>query len=147
MTMIKLFRPRVAQNGNSEFSTWSDVLDRFFENDNRLDFGYHSSPKTNIVEKEDHYRIDMYVPGVAKSDLKVEVENDLLTISKSVKQDKEDANYLVYEFGDQTFERRFSLPDDVNTENVKADYVNGILSVTLWKKEEAKTIKKEISIN
>lgn len=146
MTMIKLFRPRVVANGNNPLTTWSDVLDRFFEHDNRLDFGYRNTPKTNIIEKDDHYRIDMFVPGVSKADLKIEVENDVLTISKPVKQDEEDVEYRLREFGTDNFERRFTLSNDIKTDEIKADYVNGILTLTLPKKEEAKPVKREINI-
>jgi HSP20 family protein len=146
MTMIKFFRPRVVTNGNSPLTTWSDILDRYFENDNRLDYGNSSSPKVNIIENDGHYRIDMYVPGVSKADLKIEVEKDVLTISKPVKQDEEEAEYRLREFNIGYFERRFTLSDDIKSDEIKADYVNGILSVTLPKKEEAKPVKREISI-
>ncbi len=146
MTTIRLFRPRVVNPLVNPVVTWSDVMDRFFENDNRLDYGY-SSPKTNILETEDSYKIEMLVPGVSKSDVKIELENDVLTISKSVKQDEEEnTTYRLREFVNGTFERRFSMPDNVNAENIKADYNNGILTLTIAKKEEAKPVKRAISI-
>lgn len=146
MTMIRLFHPRVGSPVVNPVATWSDVLDRFFENDNRLDYGY-SSPKTNIMEIEDSYKIEMFIPGVSKSDIKIELENDVLTVSKSVKQDEEEnITYRLREFANGTFERKFSLPDDVNAENIKADYNNGILTLTIAKKEEAKPVKRAISI-
>ncbi len=144
--MIRLFRPRVVSPVVNPVATWSDMLDRFFENDNRLDYGY-SSPKTNIMENEDSYKIEMFIPGVSKSDIKIELENDVLTVSKSVKQDGEETTtYRLREFANGAFERKFSLPDDVNAENIKADYSNGILTLTIAKKEEAKPVKRAISI-
>lgn len=146
MTTIRLFRPRVVSPVVNPVATWSDVMDRFFENDNRLDYGY-SSPKTNIIETEDSYKIEMLIPGVSKSDVKIELENDVLTVSKSVKQDEEENTaYRLREFVNGTFERKFSMPDDVNAESIKADYNNGILTLTIAKKEEAKPVKRAISI-
>jgi HSP20 family protein len=147
MTTIRLFHPSVVNRANQSLSAWSDVLEKFFENDNRLDHGHCNAPKTNIIEKDDSYRIDIYVPGISKSDIKLEVEKDVLTISKSEKQEAEDGGtYRLREFDCNSFERRFTLSDDVNVENIKADYNNGILSVTLTKKEEVKPIKRAISI-
>jgi HSP20 family protein len=147
MTTIRLFHPRVVNPVNQSLSSWSDVLDRFFENDNRLDQGYCDFPKANIIENDNSYKIEMYVPGVSKSDIKIELENEVLKVSKQVKQDaEEDAVYRLREFGSGAFERRFTLPDDVKTEDIKADYSDGILAITLTKKEETKPVKREISI-
>lgn len=146
MTMIRLFSPRVVSPVVNPMATWSNMMDRFFENDSRLDYT-NSSPKTNIMENEDSYRIEMYIPGVTKADIKIELENDVLTVSKPVKQDEEEhTTYRLREFASGTFERKFSLPDDVNAESIKADYSNGILTLTIAKREEAKPVKRAISI-
>jgi HSP20 family protein len=144
MTTIRLFRPKLV---NPVAASWNDVLNTFFENDNRLDTDYAASPKTNIIENADSYKVELSVPGVSKSDIKIEVENDVLTISKSVKQDEdENMTFRLHEFRIGAFERKFTLPDHVNTEDIKADYNNGILSITLLKKEEAKPVKRAINI-
>jgi HSP20 family protein len=121
------------------------VLDRFFESDNHLDYRA-SSPKTNVLEFDDHYRLDMYIPGVAKEDLKIEVENNRLTVSKPVQQDQGSEKFNLQEFESNGFERSFTLSNDIDSANLKADHKNGILSITLPKKEESKPVKREITI-
>jgi len=145
MTMLQVLRPRVLHNESRELTNWANVLERFFESDNRLD-NHTAFPKTNIVEFDDHYRLDLYVPGIAREDLKIDLENNRLTVSKPVKQDKGDEKYKLQEFGIDTFERSFTLSNDIDSGNIKAEYKNGILSLALPKKEEAKPIKREISI-
>lgn len=145
MTMLQVLRPGMLCNRSSELTNWANVLDRYFESDNRLDY-HTSSPKTNVLEFDDHYRLDLYVPGIAKEDLKIELENNRLNVSKPVKQDKENENYKLQEFNSNSFERSFTLSSDIDSANLKADYKNGILSITLPKKEEAKPVKREITI-
>jgi HSP20 family protein len=143
--MLQVLRPSVLCNRSTELTNWANVLDRFFESDNRLDYRA-SSPKTNVLEFDDHYRLDMYIPGVAKEDLKIELENNRLTVSKPVQQDQGNEKFNLQEFENNGFERSFTLSNDIDSANLKADHKNGILSITLPKKEEAKPVKREISI-
>lgn len=94
----------------------------------------------NVAENEDAFRLEIAAPGWSKDDFNIEVDQDVLTVSaeKEVKEDEVKPKYLRKEFGTGTFKRRFSLPDTVDAQAIKAEYVNGILEVTLPKKEEAK---------
>lgn len=84
--------------------------------------------------------IELAVPGLKKSDFKLDLDNQVLTISTESKEENEhkEENYTRREFGYSAFKRTFTLPDSVNDEKINANYTDGILSVLLPKKEEAK---------
>lgn len=109
-----------------------------------------SQPSVNIKENEDGFSLELITPGMKKEDLKLEVNNDILTISSELKQEKEETkeNFTRREFKHQAFSRSFTLPETVNGEDIKAHYENGILEVSIPKKEEAKPKPKlEIAIS
>lgn len=97
-------------------------------------------PSVNIIENDDAYIVEMAVPGMKKSDFNVDVENEVLTISSELEESKEtkNENFTRREFGYSSFKRTFTLPDTVETNNISATYKEGILNVTLPKREEAK---------
>jgi len=120
-------------------------LTRFFNWDE-----YKTIPAVNIIEGKDEYKIEVAAPGLSKEDFKVELDGNVLTISSEKEQKKEekDENVLRREFCYSSFRRSFTLPDDVNIEKIKASHNDGILTVTLPKKEEAKAKPvKEIKIS
>ena len=93
----------------------------------------------NIIEAPDHYRIEMAAPGLKKDDFELKMDNGVLTISVNKEWKQEEGHeYRRREFAYYNFERSFMLPDTVDTDKIKATYKNGILTVTLPKKEEAK---------
>lgn len=121
------------------------LINRFFNWDE-----YKTIPAVNIIEGKDEYKIEVAAPGLSKEDFKVEVDGNILTISseKEEKKESKDENVLRREFCYSSFRRSFTLPDDVNVEKIKASHNDGILTVTLPKKEEAKTkTVKEIKIS
>ena len=94
--------------------------------------------------------LTLQLSGLKKDDFKIQLDNNILTISSEVKDEKEEEekNYTRKEFHYSSFSRSFTLPRIVNLEKIKADYENGILKVILPKKDEAKVeIKKEIKIS
>jgi HSP20 family protein len=97
-------------------------------------------PKVNIKETPDAFVVDMAVPGMKKSDFHIDLENQTLCISTELNEENEhtEENYTRREFGYASFKRTFSLPDSVNDEKIDAKYLDGILSILLPKKEEAK---------
>ncbi len=121
-------------------------LNRAVEDFFRFDFptytngnGLKNSPNVNVIETTDNFRIEVAAPGLEKADFTVNVDKDLLTISakKEVKRE-EGEKVRKLEFSYQEFSRSFRLPKSVETNDITAAYVNGILNVTLPKKEEAK---------
>ncbi len=115
-----------------------DYLERFFGKDYQELNHYHQpKPRVNVVENNDDFVLEMAAPGYNKKDFEINVENELLTIS--VKNEvKNDQNYVLREFNANSFERVFTLPESVISDNIKATYQDGILYVTIPKKEEAK---------
>ena len=99
-----------------------------------------SVPAVNVVEGKDGFKIEVAAPGLQKSDFKLNLEKNQLTISAHKEQTEEenDEKYTRREFKYTSFQRTFTLPNSVNGENIAANYADGILSVSLPKREEAK---------
>ena len=98
-------------------------------------------PSVNIMDTENSFEIEVAAPGMAKKDFKVELNNNILTISSENENSKEDENqnYTRKEFSYKSFLRSFRLPENkVDGNKINAKYKNGILFVSLPKKEEAK---------
>ena len=107
-----------------------------------------SLPAVNIEEQEDKYVLELAAPGKTKKDFNIELDNDLLTISSEIKEEHKsedkDRNFTRREFSYESFKRSFTLPDSVDTSKVKANYKNGVLSVDLPKRDEAKKQPKRL---
>ncbi len=106
-------------------------------------------PAINIIENEDNFKIELAAPGLKKDNFKIEVDNNKLTISSEVSSEKinSNVNFTRKEFDFSSFTRTFALSDNINTDAIKATYKNGVLSITLPKKEEKKDIKKMVEIS
>ena len=93
------------------------------------------SPRVDIVENKDHYRIDIDLPGVEAKDVSVTVEQNVLSIAGERKIEKEDKQegYHRFERSRGAFSRSFELPDDADAENISAVSKNGVLTVQLPK--------------
>ncbi|MFT4601496.1 MAG: HSP20 family protein [Arenicella sp.] len=101
---------------------------------------FRSRPKSNIIEVEDGFRIELIIPGFEKSDIEIELKDSVLSIhsDKEVEKVEEKQNYTSREFSRDTFKRSFSLPDGVEETKISADLVAGILSVSIPKSKKAK---------
>jgi HSP20 family protein len=127
---------------------FTDVLETFF-NDQYLNAAPAAkAPAVNIIESENGFDIELAVPGLKKEDFKINIEKNLLTVSAEVK--KEEAavtkNYSKKEFSFNSFSRSFTLPETIDQNNIEAAYTDGILKLTIAKKEEAKLQPREISV-
>ncbi|MEC8635892.1 MAG: Hsp20/alpha crystallin family protein [Bacteroidota bacterium] len=98
-----------------------------------------STPAANIIEADDHFDIQLAVPGKKKNDFKIELEEGILTISSKIERNstEEDNSFTRKEFGYSSFKRLFNIPETVSTDRISANYKEGILTVSLPKKEEA----------
>lgn len=123
------------------------LFDRFFENDifdwsNRNYSNTNTTlPAVNIKEDEGGFEVEMSAPGLEKKDFKIELNNSVLTISSEKKvenETKEEQQFTRREFSYQSFSRSFTLPETAESEKIEAKYENGILSVKIPKKEDAK---------
>jgi len=102
-------------------------------------------PSVNVVENKEGVLVVAEIPGVLKEDVKVQLQDGTLTISGERKQPEEkDSDVLRREIRYGSFSRTIELPESVETEKVTADCANGVLRISLPKREAAKP--KEISI-
>ncbi|HKL89953.1 Hsp20/alpha crystallin family protein [Muricauda sp. NFXS6] len=98
-----------------------------------------SVPAVNIKDNTEGFELELAVPGMKKDDFTVEVDNDVLTISSEIKTENEEKNdnYTRKEFSYASFKRAFTLPETVDGSKIDAKYEDGILKLTLPKKQEA----------
>lgn len=105
-------------------------------------------PAVNIQETEDGFNVDVAAPGMNKENFNIELDKDVLTISSEEKKEKETENkegkFTRKEFSYSSFKRAFSLPDSVDTEKISASYKDGVLELSLPKREEAKVQPKRM---
>lgn len=135
----------IKRNGNSfpAFPMFDDLFTRELFNWGNTNFSSTSTtiPSVNIKETDETFEVEVAAPGMEKQDFNITLDGSLLTIS-SVKQHKEESkedNYTRREFSYQSFQRSFELPKQVvDEENINAHYENGLLHITIPKREEAK---------
>ena len=98
-----------------------------------------TSPSINIIEESDRFLVEVASPGLDKKDFDVQIDNDHLIISvkKEDKKDETQENYSRREFNYTSFRRSFHLPETIDAEKIDANYKEGILTITLNKREEA----------
>ena len=106
-------------------------------------------PPVNISETKDQYELEFNVPGRNKEDFKITVDKNILTVSFDKKEESKDENkkQIKKEFSLQPFKRSFTLDEKTVSENIAAKYENGLLVLSLPKKEEVKVEAKQISVN
>lgn len=101
-----------------------------------------STPAVNIIETNDDFRLEMVAPGMKKESFNLELQDDVLTIIYDHEDNREgerrDWKYRTREYNYHSFTRSFSLPETVESQNIQAKYEDGILNVTIPKREDAK---------
>ena len=146
--------------GLERFDAWREwtALERRMENlldgigrsETSGDFskGVDFVPACDIDETDSHYLICMDLPGVAKEKLGVEITGHTLRVSGEKKHERESGKGArrAYERYEGRFERSFTLPQVAATENVEADYKDGVLRISIPKSEEAKTKTRKIPV-
>ena len=109
-----------------------------------------SMPAVNIREDEKIYVLDLAVPGITKNDLKIDINEDVLTVSSEMKNETEENNdgFRRKEFSYSSFCRSFYIPENVNRDKIEANYKDGILTIGLPKQEEEKNkITRQVKIS
>ena len=109
-----------------------------------------SMPAVNIREDEMNYFLELAIPGIDKKDLKIDINEDVLTISSETKNEVEENKdgYKRKEFSYSSFCRSFYIPENVNRDKIEANYKYGILSVGLPKQEEEKNkVSRQVTIS
>ncbi|HMA69298.1 MAG TPA: Hsp20/alpha crystallin family protein [Candidatus Mcinerneyibacterium sp.] len=134
---------------------WLDDLLESFENEDSMNYDNSRRFPVDIYEKDENVFITGELPGVDKESMDINIKDNILTIeaSKNIeeKKDNDEKNeekikYYSCEVRKGKFKRKFKLSKEIDQENIKADYNNGILKLTLPKKEEIKEVK-NIQIN
>ncbi len=128
-------------------NAYPGLFDRFFDNEildwsNRNFSSTNTTlPSVNIKATPEGFEVELAAPGLEKKDFKIELNNNLLTISSEKRMEneiREGEQFTRREFSYQSFCRSFTLPNTADAEKVAANYENGILKVMIPKKEEAK---------
>jgi HSP20 family protein len=138
MTIVKFHRPVARTNGFPFVSQMmSEMLERM-DNSRFSADGWDTFPRTNVIENETEFVLQIAVPGMNKEHFSIDIEKDVLTLSASKDQNESDElNYLRREFDYSSFSKTFRLPETVDSEKINANYENGILTVSLCKKDSA----------
>jgi len=141
-------------NNRAANKSFNNFMDDFFATvpsifrDDFVTPSFRSFTPVNIRETENDYVLEVVAPGFQKEDFKINLDNNTLTISAEKKEETENKNekFIRKEFEQQSFNRSFTIDENINAENISAKYVNGVLILNLLKKQEVKPSVKEISI-
>ncbi len=143
MTYVKFEPLRELDNLNNR-------LHRFFgEFPANIDLGISFSPRVDISADDKSISIQAEIPGVKKEDMKISLQDNILTISgKKLKNDdkKEEKQYFRNEIMFGEFSRSFTLPEDINPDNVEAEFENGVLSISIAKNDVKAAKERNIEI-
>ncbi len=127
------------------------IFDEFFHGDlltNDSSFTNSWNPAVDIIENNDTYILKAEIPGMNKDDVKITLENNLLTIrgEKKNEVEKKDGNYHRVERSCGSFERSFTIPGTIKANDIDAQYKDGVLTLTLPKAEDAKPKRIEVNV-
>ena len=128
-------------------TSWNSILNSFF-NDASLEKNENAfMPNVDISETENLYELHVSVPGMNKEDFNIDIKDHTLIISGERKwqDEKKERNFHRVESRYGSFSRSFTLPEDVNIENISAQYVDGVLNIEL-PKDVKKQLKTSIKI-
>jgi HSP20 family protein len=125
-------------------SPFFEATKRFFDNDFNLvsfpSFERTNVGQANIKEQENEYIVELSVPGLKKENVKINLENDILTVSFEDEKNKEEKGegYYRREFYSESFERSFTIPKNIKKDDISAKMEDGILVVKIPKTKEEK---------
>jgi HSP20 family protein len=148
MTLIKFQNPKAKRffETDAMFPGFGSAFDNFL----KMDYNYgETMPSVNVTENEHEYHMEYLVPGFKKDEIKVALEQNVLTVKaeKKTETTDEQKRYTRKEFSFSTFKRSFTLPENIDAEQMVAKHEHGILNITIPKKVEEKKIGlKEIEI-
>ncbi len=144
MTLVKFN----SDKKNALMPGFNDVFDSIFNDTFFGDRLMTRVPAANISESNDHFHVELAVPGLKKEDFKLNLDRNALSIS--VEQNAENAqqerNYTKREYSYSSFVRSFTLPESADLNGIEAKYNDGVLCVDIPKREEAKMAARQIEI-
>ncbi len=121
----------------------------FSEIPNNFDMLFNKFPKVDLMENKNSVNIVVELPGVSKEDVKIVLEDGVLTIrgeKKNIVDEKDNVKILTNERTFGKFDRKFELPEDINSDEVKANFDNGLLNITIAKSIPETPAEKVIEI-
>lgn len=128
---------------------WRDFFDLDLFGD-RFNPAKSSLPAVNIAEDGKNYIVDVVAPGFKKEDFKINVEDDMLTISAESKHESEEGGrgkeYTRREYSYSSFTRSFRLPDNAKDDSIAARYNDGVLEITIPKAEEQQKATRQVNV-
>ena len=143
MTLVKF-------NPVKEFDFFHDTMQKYFDDFSikRSSLSETFAPKIDISEEENNIIVEAEIPGVNKEDLKITLQDNILTLEGEKKKEDQtkEKNFYRIERTYGSFKRSFNLPHDVDSEKVEAKFENGLLKISLQKFEEKKKIEKNIKL-
>jgi HSP20 family protein len=136
MSLVKKTKNEVPQRRSILSELWD--IDDFFS----PGIFQERIPSVNVSETANDYTLEVMAPGLSRKDFKLAIENSNLIVSseKEEQSEEKEKHYTRKEYSYNAFKRSFTLPDSVNKDAVKANYKDGILTITL---EKTATAKKE----
>lgn len=134
--------------------TFNNFMDSLFTNmpsifsDDFITPNFRQFAPVNVKENGGNYILEVVAPGFEKENFKINLDNNILTITAERKAEEENKNEKLIrkEYKFQSFKRSFTIDENVETSNINATYINGVLTLNLPKKEEVKEQAKEITI-
>ncbi len=144
MTLVKFNNGHKAQLANPFFNDVYNLLSDSLFTDNHSTF----VPAVNVGETENQFEVELAVPGLKKEDFKINLDKNVLTISADKKAEAavEGKKYSKREYSFNSFTRSFTLPESADHSKIEANYTDGILTLAIAKKEEAKIQSREIAV-
>lgn len=144
MTLVK-FNNRTRNNA----PYFNNVFDSLFNEAVNKNLTIHKVPGVNILEEDGAYKIELAAPGLTKEDFQINLKKDTLSVwaEKKVNEEAPKKDYTRKEFDYYSFARSFVLPESVDAEKITAEYVNGILNISIGKKTDIQPESKEIKVS
>lgn len=124
----------------NETSNWMpSIFSDFFDNDWMFNRMKSTSPAVNVIENENDYKIEVAAPGMTKEDFHVQLNDDnqlVISMEKKNENTDNDKKYLRREFSYSKFQQALVLPEDVEKEQISASVNDGVLTISLPKKQQ-----------
>ena len=137
MTLVRMYQPSEMQRAFG-YRNLSELMDNLLTEERVCNNQYFAIPPANIIESKFDFRIEIAAPGFEKSDFKIDLDKNMLSISLDKKTDENaEEKFNLKEFAYNSFSRSFRISDKINSEKINAIYKNGILQIILPKKEDA----------
>jgi len=149
MTLVR-YEPLFQRNPWAGLARMQQQMNRLFDNLSDGDETLATwAPRVSVVDLDDHFEVTAELPGMKQEDVKVELHNNVLSISGEKKDEleKQERNVYLCERSFGTFRRTFQLPSQLDPNKISAEFKHGVLTVSLPKVEEAKPKQIDIKVS